>query len=708
MSSKRSTGGGMAAPSPNASKRSLGSASARGKKAQTQAQAQPANAQTQPQEQQPEEQQEEQFYFEEVEVAADVDDDGMEYEAVPVPASPTDGEDDDEDAAGAAGEDADQQTAEEYEQLVKSLRNTVSLDAAASPSSTTTILPPIRGSTSARGGRKSSRDLSSPSAAAAANNAPSPSSSSSTVASHSTPADLWLLRKLRIWKLVKTAEMFEAEWSDLSEAGLTPTVEQVGLVPSSEIFQQWIKDQARMEEMEKELDKTGNIANQARVSWEKLRRERDFHRMHHSRVLQEKEVLLRDLKRLKKQNESFEPALQAMKAKYESAMKDKMLMRLERDRAKMKIEALEAQIKAWEAGNPAATGESKEESSASSSSHKEDGKGKKTRALGRTAHPKDNPWPSSLDISPTTAQLVQTELNSYEQFQLRKTFKGHTAAVTSLSLHPTKPLVVTGSDDASWKVWSVPRGELIMSGEGHKDWISGVAFHPFGGSLLSCSGDGTVKLWDLSRAHCSATFAEHSQAVWDVAWHGSGDWFVSASMDHTIKLWDGGSQRCRQTLRGHVDSVNSCCFAPNGTPFVLTASGDKTASLWDPRAGLCVQTFYGHSNALTHASFSPLSDAILTSDADGVAKVWDVRMVAEKVSFRSAGNQSINVAVFDPTGSRVALGSDDGTIKLFSTLDAKHLVDLDGHEDAVQSVLFDPQGQFIISASSDQTFRIWS
>jgi WD40 repeat protein len=60
-----------------------------------------------------------------------------------------------------------------------------------------------------------------------------------------------------------------------------------------------------------------------------------------------------------------------------------------------------------------------------------------------------------------------------------------------------------------------------------------------------------------------------------------------------------------------------------------TASGDKTLSLWDLRSGLCTQTFYGHHNAVNHASFSVRGDTLVSSDADGIVKVWDVRMVGE-------------------------------------------------------------------------------
>jgi WD40 repeat protein len=53
-------------------------------------------------------------------------------------------------------------------------------------------------------------------------------------------------------------------------------------------------------------------------------------------------------------------------------------------------------------------------------------------------------------------------------------------AISTMAIHPRKPFLATASDDLTWKIWSIPNGELIMSGEGHKDWVSGIDFHPRG------------------------------------------------------------------------------------------------------------------------------------------------------------------------------------------------------------------------------------
>lgn len=64
-----------------------------------------------------------------------------------------------------------------------------------------------------------------------------------------------------------------------------------------------------------------------------MRKERDYHRMHHNRVAQEKNKLISDIKRLKAHYESYEPFLKTMKQKYDTAIREKVMNQLEKERA---------------------------------------------------------------------------------------------------------------------------------------------------------------------------------------------------------------------------------------------------------------------------------------------------------------------------------------------------------------------------------------
>lgn len=483
-------------------------------------------------------------------------------------------------------------------------------------------------------------------------------------------------------KMSRSLEAFETEWYELAATGKLND-EDVSTVPDIYLRNQELDDTVKA--LRAETEHVKNIAGKATATWDKFRKERDFHRMHHKRVGQEKNKLLTDIKRLRKHYQQYEPTIKELRHKYEVAMKEKMLIRLERDRMLAKVEALENQVRSLEAlNNPHNV---------------------------PVEEPKLKPKKRKGDAQLPTVERTNPFSNlAFEQvpvanFNLKKTFKGHLMSVSNLAMHPKKPILATASDDCTWKMWSLPTGDIIMSGDGHKDWVAGVNFHPAGTHLVSSSGDCTVKLWSFEQAKCTYTFTEHTQAVWDAAFHDQGDFIASCSLDHSARLWDVSSGKSRQTFRGHVDSVNSITWQPY-TNNICTGSSDKTISIWDARSGLCAQTFYGHFNSCNHVTFNLRGDTISSADSDGVVKLWDVRMVAELLTI-NVGPHPANKSQFDRSGTVVAIASDDGRVKCWDIQKGEELCELSGHEDSVHAVAFDPFGKFLVSAGSDNTFRLY-
>ena len=68
-----------------------------------------------------------------------------------------------------------------------------------------------------------------------------------------------------------------------------------------------------------------------------MKKERDYHRLHHLRNEQEKDKLTEEIKRLKKNFASYDPMLKQLQHKYESATKEKMLARLDKDKLTAKV-----------------------------------------------------------------------------------------------------------------------------------------------------------------------------------------------------------------------------------------------------------------------------------------------------------------------------------------------------------------------------------
>jgi WD40 repeat protein len=69
----------------------------------------------------------------------------------------------------------------------------------------------------------------------------------------------------------------------------------------------------------------------------------------------------------------------------------------------------------------------------------------------------------------------------------------------------------------------------------------------------------------------------------------------------------------------------------------------------------------------------------------------------------------IKTVAFAPDSKRLASGSQDGTIRLWSVskIWCREQAVLQGHSGHVHSVLFAPDGRTLVSASADETLRLW-
>jgi WD40 repeat protein len=482
--------------------------------------------------------------------------------------------------------------------------------------------------------------------------------------------------------LKRTLDGFNTEWYELQSKGKLPA-ELSTNVPDIYLRNEELDHQVG--ELREQVEKMREVASRAQSTWDKFRKERDFHRMHHKRVVQEKNKLVSDLKRLRNHLRAYEPTIEEQKRRHDVAMKEKMLLRLERDRLKNRVKVLEDQVASLTQPVP---DEAPKARTATRTV-------RKCASFGPPDDPSSNPY-IDLEFDPA----------SLDTFQLKKTQKAHLNSVSAIAFHPKKPIFATASDDETWRLWTASDSELIMSGEGHTDWLSGIDFHPHGSHLATASGDGTVKIWEFAQAKCTHTFVDHGQAVWGCEFHHGGDFVASCSMDHTVRVWDLISGKCKQTLRGHVDSVNAVTWQPF-TSNVCSASGDKTVSVWDARTGLCVQTLYGHHNACNHLAITNKGDVIVSVDADGILKAWDIRMVQE-LGTVELGQFPCNKVSVDRSGKRAVVASDDGSVKVVNLEDFSIINVISAHEGPTQSVCLSPNDAYMVTGSSDCNIKVWS
>ncbi|XP_047914262.2 sperm-associated antigen 16 protein isoform X2 [Anser cygnoides] len=475
----------------------------------------------------------------------------------------------------------------------------------------------------------------------------------------------------------RTLDCFQTEWYELIERGAF-TAKDVGLVPT--VYTQNQQLQAENMRLRKDLDNYKLAANKAKEAFLKMQKERDFHRMHHKRVVQEKNRLICDIKRLKAHYASYEPVLKQLTEKYQTTLRQKMLTSLERDRAVGQVTGLQATLHNLESGCAVQSPVTK---ACHECERKKGLEGPTQKALQEARQQK------MIDAERSSYGPVKDSAKIGKRYPKDSEFPVDTHANSFLAhaKECTQPL-----KSGEYKLGNTLKvHDLAVS---------------CGTQLVTSSGDATVRIWDLSKGGCILTLEGHAQAVWDCSWHSCGDFVASASMDSTSKIWDVNSERCRYTLRGHKDSVNSIEFLPFSN-MVLTSSADKTLSLWDARTGFRVHTFYGHLHSCNHATFNMKGDTIASCDSRGVLKLWDIRQSVPIMSV-DAGPRPANQSAFDYSGRTVAVASGDGSVKVLY-LELGQLSSLRGHsEEEVHSVAFDHKAGRLLSGGADGTLCLWT
>src|SRR6185312_13634650 len=97
--------------------------------------------------------------------------------------------------------------------------------------------------------------------------------------------------------------------------------------------------------------------------------------------------------------------------------------------------------------------------------------------------------------------------------------------------------------------------------------------------VVTGSQDATAKIWDATNGKELATLQGHTAAVSAAAFSPDGTRVLTGSQDNTAKLWDPATRKEILSLPGHTQEVTSVSFAPDGRN-VLTSSRDGTAIIW--------------------------------------------------------------------------------------------------------------------------------
>ncbi|KAI9890358.1 MAG: SCF ubiquitin ligase complex subunit cdc4 [Vezdaea aestivalis] len=200
---------------------------------------------------------------------------------------------------------------------------------------------------------------------------------------------------------------------------------------------------------------------------------------------------------------------------------------------------------------------------------------------------------------------------------------------------PKIPLIITGSRDSNLRVWRLPKSgdpEYLTVGPafadtdcpyfvrtlaGHLHSVRAIAAH--GDTLVSGSYDATVRVWKISTGETVHRLTGHTQKVYSVVLDTERNRCISGSMDFMVKVWNLETGTVLFNLEGHTSLVG---LLDLGAGRLISAAADATLRIWDPENGQCKNTLSAHTGAIT--CFQHDFQKVI-SGSDRTLKIWDVK-----------------------------------------------------------------------------------
>ncbi|HEX4713626.1 MAG TPA: WD40 repeat domain-containing protein, partial [Ktedonobacteraceae bacterium] len=176
-----------------------------------------------------------------------------------------------------------------------------------------------------------------------------------------------------------------------------------------------------------------------------------------------------------------------------------------------------------------------------------------------------------------------------------------------------------------------------------------------------------------------------------------------------------------RSMHTHRATVTTLAWSVRQPQLLVSAGLDKLAVVWNTQT-FQPQAFYRqHTAGILSAGWAADGQTVGSSSLGGVIRVWNGPDGQQLHNFLFDGAVSMSALAFAPAGSRLAVGGDDGVLRLWAGgLTCQQMGNGDmqgqcldkpqrfnGHARAIRALGWSPDGRLLASAGDDGLLLIW-
>ncbi|MBV8268120.1 MAG: caspase family protein, partial [Planctomycetaceae bacterium] len=338
--------------------------------------------------------------------------------------------------------------------------------------------------------------------------------------------------------------------------------------------------------------------------------------------------------------------------------------------------------------------------------------------------------------------------------ECRRVLEGHTGAVCCVVFAPDASRLATASLDKTARIWSVADGKCLQNLQGHAKEVQCVAWSHDGTHLATGGSDRSIKFWSPDGA-LSRNIENLGDEINSVLFTADSSellytWGANAGSGAAVLQVSSGQERVRFTEQ-YENSVTSGAISPDGTVAATAGGNSHEIYLWKLKDAAPIKRLVGKGKRIFSVGWSPDGKSIAWGNTTKVIS-WNDRGPLERsfsladlgigpspdtsyrraresrgsLSLQPTGPTSLEVKQQDAVVAKIALPYSSEAIYSFSFVmgdrvavsagyvlylfDARTgamIREFRGHTGVVWAVAPSPNERFLLSASGDQTLRIW-
>lgn len=199
-------------------------------------------------------------------------------------------------------------------------------------------------------------------------------------------------------------------------------------------------------------------------------------------------------------------------------------------------------------------------------------------------------------------------------------------SITTMTFSPDGQRLVTGGLDSTVRIWALPdanggtgRIELLLNLDRHVGPVGVVTYSPFGNEIISVGEDGVIHIWSATDGEWLRTVRGEMRFASDILFSADGQTALIYSRDGRVQTLDLVNNILVNTYRTQFRPTSI-----NPTQLIEAIADRSNVFIYDVSTGDQVGLIRGHTAEVTGVHFSPNNRYVVTTSADGTARVWGV------------------------------------------------------------------------------------